>query len=204
NAGSVLPRPVGARSSTCSPVAIAGHALACAGVGSANAARNHSATRGEKAASGSTLSGYVGSRPAAVRNGSHMPDHLTTARALYEAFAAGDRDAVDAMLADDYTFSSGPDPLLDRAGFFERCWPRQTTTRTRGSNASSLTAHGRQVSRSSGVGLLAGGAQRTAASIHASMSSRPSSRSTETAWLAKPARCRPAKRKSPERSPVKM
>ena len=27
------------------------------------------------------------------------------------------------MLADDYTFSSGPDPLLDRAGFFERCWP---------------------------------------------------------------------------------
>src|SRR3954471_10526497 len=91
-----------------------------------------------------------------------------------------------------------------RNAAFHANWPRQTTTRTRGSNASSLTAHGRQVSRSSVVGLLAGGAQRTAASIQASMSSRPSSRSTDVGWLAKPARCRAAKRKSPERSPVKM
>ena len=43
---------------------------------------------------------------------------------MYEAFASGDRAAVEAILADDFTFSSPPDPSLDRAGYFERCWPR--------------------------------------------------------------------------------
>lgn len=45
------------------------------------------------------------------------------ARRLYLAFAAGDREFVERVLADDFTFSSPPDPLLDRAGYFERCWP---------------------------------------------------------------------------------
>jgi hypothetical protein len=26
-------------------------------------------------------------------------------------------------LTDDFTFSAPPDPLLDRAGYFTRCWP---------------------------------------------------------------------------------
>ncbi len=42
---------------------------------------------------------------------------------MYRAFAAGDRDPVEELLADDFSFSSPPDPLLDRAGYFERCWP---------------------------------------------------------------------------------
>ena len=42
---------------------------------------------------------------------------------MYRAFAAGDRDAVERMLSDDFVFSSPPDPRLDRAGYFERCWP---------------------------------------------------------------------------------
>ena len=37
--------------------------------------------------------------------------------------------------------------------------------------------------------LVRGGAQRTAAVIHTSVSSRPSPRATDTAWLAIPARC---------------
>jgi ketosteroid isomerase-like protein len=45
------------------------------------------------------------------------------ARELYLAFAAGDRAAVERMLADDFTFSSPVDPRLDRDGYFERCWP---------------------------------------------------------------------------------
>lgn len=45
------------------------------------------------------------------------------AQDLYRAFAAGDRDAVERMLADDFTFSSPLDVGLDRAGYFERCWP---------------------------------------------------------------------------------
>jgi ketosteroid isomerase-like protein len=52
-----------------------------------------------------------------------VTDRPAVARAMYEAFAAGDRDAVEAILAEDFTFSSPPDPLLDRAGYFERCWP---------------------------------------------------------------------------------
>jgi ketosteroid isomerase-like protein len=50
-------------------------------------------------------------------------NRLELARKSYEAFAAGDRAALEALLADDLTFSSPPDPRLDRAGFFERCWP---------------------------------------------------------------------------------
>ena len=42
---------------------------------------------------------------------------------MYAAFAAADRDAAEALLADDFEFSSPPDPRLDRAGYFERCWP---------------------------------------------------------------------------------
>jgi ketosteroid isomerase-like protein len=45
------------------------------------------------------------------------------ARELYEAFAAGDRAVAERLLAKDFRFSAPPDPLLDRAGFFERCWP---------------------------------------------------------------------------------
>jgi len=80
--------------------------------------------------------------------------------------------------------------------------PRQTMTRARGSNASSRTAYGRQVSRSAGVGLLAGGAQRTAAHTQQPVSRRPSSRDRDTGWLAIPVRCSAANSQSPERSPV--
>jgi len=50
-------------------------------------------------------------------------DHIETVRASYEAFSAGDRDRIESVLAADLTFSAPPDPLLDRAGYFERCWP---------------------------------------------------------------------------------
>jgi ketosteroid isomerase-like protein len=45
------------------------------------------------------------------------------ARESYLAFARADREFFEERLRDDYTFSSPPDPLLDRAGWFERCWP---------------------------------------------------------------------------------
>jgi ketosteroid isomerase-like protein len=50
-------------------------------------------------------------------------DRKQIARQAYEAFAAGDRDFYEQHLADDLTFSSPPDPMLDRDGYFERCWP---------------------------------------------------------------------------------
>src|SRR5919206_54562 len=54
------------------------------------------------------------------------------------------------------------------------------------------------------VGLLAGGAQRTAAVIQALMRRSPSSTETESGWLAKPARYMARKSQSPDRSPVKI
>jgi hypothetical protein len=50
-------------------------------------------------------------------------DRLALARASYAAFGAGDREAIERLLAPDLRFSSPPDPDLDRAGYFERCWP---------------------------------------------------------------------------------
>jgi ketosteroid isomerase-like protein len=50
-------------------------------------------------------------------------DRRQIARQAYEAFAAGDRDFYESHLSDDFTLSSPPDPLLDREGYFERCWP---------------------------------------------------------------------------------
>ena len=41
-------------------------------------------------------------------------DLRALARASYDAYAAGNRPALERLLADDLTFSSGPDPLLDR------------------------------------------------------------------------------------------
>jgi ketosteroid isomerase-like protein len=49
------------------------------------------------------------------------------ARACYRAYAAGDRDAVERLMADDLVFSSPPDVGLDRAQYFERCWPNAGT-----------------------------------------------------------------------------
>jgi ketosteroid isomerase-like protein len=50
-------------------------------------------------------------------------DRRELARQLYESFSRGDRDFFEEHLAEDLTFSSPPDPKLDRDGFFERCWP---------------------------------------------------------------------------------
>ena len=45
------------------------------------------------------------------------------AQRSYEAFAAGDRKFFEQHLAENFIFSSPLDVGLDRAGYFERCWP---------------------------------------------------------------------------------
>lgn len=56
-----------------------------------------------------------------------MTDRLAVARAVYEAYASGDRAVVEQHMAEDLVFSSPPDPHLDRAKYFERCWPGAAT-----------------------------------------------------------------------------
>ena len=48
---------------------------------------------------------------------------IDIAREIYEAFATGDRDVLEQRLSKEFKFSAPPDPLLDRDGYFERCWP---------------------------------------------------------------------------------
>ena len=87
-------------------------------------------------------------------------------RAVAEAWLRAQRGRVGA--ARGARAGAAPRPRQSRRG--------RASTRTLDSSSSSRTLHGRQRSRSAGVGRLAGGAQRTAALIHTSRSCSPSSR----------------------------
>ena len=50
-------------------------------------------------------------------------DRLELARDAYRAYETGDRALIDSLLADEYTFYSPADVGIDRARYFERCWP---------------------------------------------------------------------------------
>ena len=52
-----------------------------------------------------------------------MADRLELARAAYAAYESGDPSALHELLAEDFTFLSPADPGIDRATYFERCWP---------------------------------------------------------------------------------
>ena len=52
-----------------------------------------------------------------------MSDRITAVRECYGAYESGDRSALDRHLADDFVFSAPPDVGIDRATYFERCWP---------------------------------------------------------------------------------
>lgn len=54
-------------------------------------------------------------------------DRLQLAREIYLAYVAGDRAAVEGLMAEDLVFFSPPDPGIDRAAYFERCWPNSKT-----------------------------------------------------------------------------
>ena len=50
-------------------------------------------------------------------------ESVAIARAAYEAYVAKDRAAIEALIADDFHFSSPLDKRIDRATYFSRCWP---------------------------------------------------------------------------------
>jgi ketosteroid isomerase-like protein len=50
-------------------------------------------------------------------------DHVKLVRAAYGAYESGDRSVIEALLSDDLTFYSPADIGIDRARYFERCWP---------------------------------------------------------------------------------
>jgi ketosteroid isomerase-like protein len=50
-------------------------------------------------------------------------DAVAVARGSYEAYVTKDRAALEALLAEDFHFTSPLDNRLDRATYFARCWP---------------------------------------------------------------------------------
>jgi ketosteroid isomerase-like protein len=55
-------------------------------------------------------------------------DRTSLARACYEAYETGDREAIERLIADEFAFWSPYDDGIDRATYFERCWPNHGTT----------------------------------------------------------------------------
>jgi|SRR4051794_28549835 ketosteroid isomerase-like protein len=50
-----------------------------------------------------------------------------TVRDNYRAYESGDRDLLERILSRDFTFYSPRDDGIDRATYFERCWPNADT-----------------------------------------------------------------------------
>jgi hypothetical protein len=50
-------------------------------------------------------------------------DHIEIVKRMVAAYEAADREAAERIIGDPFAFSAPPDPHLDRAGYWERCWP---------------------------------------------------------------------------------
>jgi ketosteroid isomerase-like protein len=54
-------------------------------------------------------------------------DTVAIARAAYDAYVSKDRAEIEALIADDFHFTSPLDNRIDRATYFTRCWPNSET-----------------------------------------------------------------------------
>ncbi len=54
---------------------------------------------------------------------SHPSDIADLIRRCFAAYESKDRAALEALVADDFHFSSPRDNRIDRQTYFERCWP---------------------------------------------------------------------------------
>jgi ketosteroid isomerase-like protein len=50
-------------------------------------------------------------------------ENVDIARAAYAAYVLKDRSALEPLIADDFHFTSPLDNRINRAAYFERCWP---------------------------------------------------------------------------------
>jgi ketosteroid isomerase-like protein len=48
---------------------------------------------------------------------------------MFATFLTGDRPAMEALLADDFTFTSPYDDHINKAEYFVRCWPNRDKLR---------------------------------------------------------------------------
>ena len=57
-------------------------------------------------------------------------DRAQLARDAFRAYETADRRLIERLLADDFTFYSPADVGIDRATYFERCWPNAELIRS--------------------------------------------------------------------------
>ncbi|MCK1711272.1 MULTISPECIES: nuclear transport factor 2 family protein [unclassified Bradyrhizobium] len=53
-----------------------------------------------------------------------------TVRRYYRAYETKDREAIEALLTPDFRFSSPLDDRIDRATYFDKCWPNSERTQS--------------------------------------------------------------------------
>ena len=54
-------------------------------------------------------------------------DAIAIVKQSYQAYVDKDRAALEAVIADDFHFTSPLDNRIDRRTYFERCWPNSKT-----------------------------------------------------------------------------
>ncbi|HEY4161668.1 MAG TPA: nuclear transport factor 2 family protein [Dongiaceae bacterium] len=61
-----------------------------------------------------------------------MPDTAIadTIRKCFTAYATQDRDLIESLIAEKFSFSSPRDDRIDRAEYFRRCWPNSDKFRS--------------------------------------------------------------------------
>jgi len=62
-----------------------------------------------------------------------METHQTVSdlvRRYFATYESKDRNAIEALLSDDFTFSSPLDDHIDKTVYFKRCWPNSQTIRS--------------------------------------------------------------------------
>ena len=52
-----------------------------------------------------------------------MPTRTELAQQSYRAYETGERSLIEPLLTDDFEFFAPPDPGIDLATYWERCWP---------------------------------------------------------------------------------
>ena len=70
-------------------------------------------------------------------------DPKSIARKIYQAYVDKDRAAIEALLSEDFHFTSPLDNRLSRATYFDRCWKNSETTT--GFRVVNLVSEGEQV-----------------------------------------------------------
>jgi ketosteroid isomerase-like protein len=61
--------------------------------------------------------------------GKTMSGRTDLIRGYFAAFQSGDRKIIEDVLSEDFTFTSPYDDAIDRAAYFERCWPNHAMFR---------------------------------------------------------------------------